>query len=104
MSIALCPLCHKQATPKCTREAGPYCRNCCQCEAHKPRMMFRGYRSEASKLRDSLSNKVRRVVRRTYRFLKHDVSFHTMTKPEQVLWNKKYRRLLHGEAGCRGHR
>ena len=89
MSMALCPQCRKQATPKCTREAGPYCRNCCDCEGHKPRMMMRGYRSDVSKMRDCLSNKVRRAIRRTYRALKHTVHVPSMTKPERVKWKKE---------------
>jgi hypothetical protein len=84
MSAAVCRKCGKQATEKCMGERGPYFRSWCCCEAHKPRAHPRGEHSKMKKLRDGVSNKVRRAVRRTFRSLRGDVSWRTMSDDEKL--------------------
>lgn len=66
---SVCSQCTRQAAPSCTAEGGPRCRNCCNCEAHRPRTQKRGGHSEFVKIRKSFRLKALSTIRTTLRCL-----------------------------------
>ncbi len=78
--------CLRQAADKCKRERGPFCRNCCDCDAHQPRTKFRGERSETSRMRNSLSNLLRLSIRTTFRVLTNGATWKGMPDAGKIRW------------------